>query len=190
MAGFFSLGLVPMMTVAVPLWTLEIGAAPWLIGVALGARAALSVLFSIHGGALIDRLGTTRVMVGCSAVAAVLLPLYPLFPNIGYLILLQLIVGFVQGLAWMSAQTQIGLLSGGEPTFIGRFTFVSTLGNAAGPLAVGIAWDGWGPHGAFGVLGLWAAGALVSVLVLPARVHGRADAARKVHGSRCTAAIA
>lgn len=42
-AGFFSLGIVPMSTVAVPLWALQLGAEPFLIGLAVAARALLSV---------------------------------------------------------------------------------------------------------------------------------------------------
>ena len=56
-AGISSLGLVPMASVVVPLWAIEIGTPPVLMGLALGARSLLLVFFSIHGGALIGRLG-------------------------------------------------------------------------------------------------------------------------------------
>ena len=69
--GFFGLGFVPMMTVAVPLWALEIGATPFMIGLVLGARAALSVVLSIPGGALMDRLGINRI---AAAAAIRLMP--------------------------------------------------------------------------------------------------------------------
>ena len=92
-----------MSTVVVPLWALEIGTAPFLIGIALGARAALSIPFSIHGGALMDRLGPRRIMIASGAGVALLTPLYPILPWIEALIVLQLAVGFFQGFAWMGA---------------------------------------------------------------------------------------
>ena len=60
-AGISGLGIVPMASVVVPLWAVEIGTPPVLLGLALGARSLLLVFFSIHGGALIDRLGTRRM---------------------------------------------------------------------------------------------------------------------------------
>ncbi len=56
-AGISSLGIVPMASVVVPLWAVDIGTPPVLMGLALGARSLVLVFFSIHGGALIDRLG-------------------------------------------------------------------------------------------------------------------------------------
>ncbi len=70
-------------------------------------------------------------------------------PTVAALIVLQLILGFVQGLAWMSAQTRIALLAKGDSSIIGRFTFVSTLGNVIGPPLAGAAWDVFGATGAF-----------------------------------------
>ena len=54
-----------------------------------------------------------------------------------------------------------------DPALMGRFTFISTTGNLAGPLLCGTAWDLWGAHGAFAVIGLWSAGALVTVAFQP-----------------------
>ncbi len=165
--GFFSLGLVPMMTVAVPLWAIEIGASPFMIGLVLGARAALSVVLSIPGGALMDRLGINRIMAGAALLAAAAFPLYTVLPWVGALIVLQLVTGFAQGLLWMGAQTHVSRLRQDDPALIGRFTFVSTSGNLVGPLICGTAWDLWGPAGAFWVLALWSAGALATVALQP-----------------------
>jgi MFS family permease len=166
-AGFFALAIVPMSTVAVPLWALEIGAAPFLIGVAIGVRALLSVLFSIHGGALMDRLGSRRIMIATALVIALVAPLYPLLPWIEAVIGLQLILGFMQGLAWMGAQTHISHLTRNDPAIIGRFAFVSTMGNFAGPLVVGLAWDFVGSVGAFGLIALCGIGLAAAAWTLP-----------------------
>ena len=165
--GFFGLGLVPTMTVAVPLWAIEIGASPFMIGLVLGARAALSVVLSIPGGALMDRLGVNRIMAAAAVLAAIAFPLYTVLPWVGALIVLQLLTGFAQGLLWMGAQTHVSRLRRDDPALIGRFTFVATSGNLVGPLVCGTAWDLWGPAGAFWVLALWSAGALATVAFQP-----------------------
>lgn len=167
-AGFFGLAIVPMSTVAVPLWALELGAAPFMIGLAIGARALLSVLFSIHGGALMDRLGARRIMIVSALVIAVVGPLYPFLPWIEAVIGLQIILGFTQGLAWMGAQTLVSHLTRDDPAIIGRFAFVTTSGNFFAPLAVGLTWDFIGPMGAFGLIGLCGLGIVISASMLPA----------------------
>lgn len=165
--GFFALGLVPMMTVAVPLWAIEIGATPFMIGLVLGSRAALSAILSIPGGALMDRLGINPITAAAALVATIAFPLYAYLPWVGALICLQLLTGFAQGLLWMGAQAQVSRLRQDDPALMGRFTFISTIGNLAGPLLCGTAWDIWGAQGAFLVIGLWSAGALVTVAFQP-----------------------
>lgn len=166
-AGISSLGLVPMASVVVPLWAIEIGTPPVLMGLALGARSLLLVFFSIHGGALIDRLGTRRISIVAAGTAATIAPLYPILPTVAALIVLQLIFGFVQGIAWMSAQTRIALLAKGDSSIIGRFTFVSTLGNVIGPPMAGAAWDVFGAIGAFAVIGVTAVAGFLAAFAFP-----------------------
>lgn len=167
-AGFFSLGIVPMSTVAVPLWALQLGAEPFLIGLAVAARALLSVFFSIHGGALMDRLGVRRIMIVSAVAIMVVGPLYPFVPWIEAVIGLQIILGFAQGLAWMGAQTQVSHLTRDDPAIIGRFAFVTTSGNFIAPLAVGLTWDFVGPTGAFGLIGLCGLGIAIAAAMMPA----------------------
>ena len=139
--GFFGLGFVPMMTVAVPLWALDIGATPLMIGLVLGARAALSVVLSIPGGALMDRLGINRIAAAAAIATAVLFPLYPALPSVAVLIVLQLLTGFAQALVWMAAQAHMGRINRDDPGLMGRFSFVSTSGNLVAPVLCGTAWD-------------------------------------------------
>lgn len=166
-AGISSLGIVPMSSVVVPLWAVDIGTPPVLMGLALGARSLLLVFFSIHGGALIDRLGTRRMSILAAGTTAIVAPLYPILPTVAALIALQLVLGFAQGIAWMSAQTRIALLAKGDSSIIGRFTFVSTLGNVIGPPMVGAAWDLFGATGAFTVIGVSAATGFLAAFAFP-----------------------
>ena len=169
--GFFGLGFVPMTTVAVPLWALDIGATPLMIGLVLGARAALSVVLSIPGGALMDRLGINRIAAAAAIAAAVLFPLYPALPSVAMLILLQLLTGFAQALVWMAAQAHIGRINRDDPGLMGRFSFVSTSGNLVAPVLCGTAWDAFGPIGAFSLIGAWGLATLVVIGSLPRDVR-------------------
>lgn len=176
--GFFGLGFVPMMTVAVPLWALEIGATPFMIGLVLGARAALSVVLSIPGGALMDRLGINRIAATAAIATAVLFPLYPALPSVAVLIVLQLLTGFAQAMVWMAAQAHMGRINRDDPGLMGRFSFVSTSGNLVAPVLCGTAWDVFGPVGAFSVIGAWGLATLVVIGFLPKDVRSDEPVAR------------
>jgi MFS family permease len=156
--GFFSLSLAPMTSLIVPLWALAIGASPGTIGIVVACRAVLPFLLSIHGGALMDRLGTRRMLLLFTAVGTVLSFLYPISKSIVPLVALQLVVGWTHGMGWIGAQIKIAHLSAGAPgstVYAGRFSFITTLGTFLGPLLAGAAWDWLGPWGAFGFIGLW-----------------------------------
>ncbi len=165
--GFFSLGLVPTMWLVVPLWALELGASPLEIGFVIGARALLPLLFSIHGGVVMDRLGVRRVMFWLAGACILLIPLYPLMPWVPALIVLQLLFGLTQSLAWIGAQAQIGELTAGSPVQSGRFGFASVAGTFVGPLMTGVAWDTLGAWGAFAAVTVWCAAMWGSVRFLP-----------------------
>ncbi len=87
-AAFFSVAILPMANLLVPLWALTIGASPFEIGMVMGARALLPFLFAIHAGALVDRIGTRQVMIFSALASAGLSLLYPVLPWIGALIAL------------------------------------------------------------------------------------------------------
>ncbi len=167
-SGFFSLGLVPTMWLVVPLWALALGATPFEIGLVVGARSLLPVLFAIHGGAVMDRLGVRRVMLWLAAACLAMVPAYPLLPSVPALFALQLLFGLAQGLSWVGAQTQIGRLTAGSPAHAGRFSFASTVGTFVGPLLAGLTWDYLGPYGAFALVAAWCAALWLSIRFLPA----------------------
>jgi MFS family permease len=169
--GFFSLSLAPMTSLIVPLWALAIGASAGTIGIVVAARAVLPFLLSIHGGALMDRLGARRMLLIFTAVGTVLSFLYPASRSIALLIALQLVVGWAHGMGWIGAQIKIAQLSAGKAgsaVYAGRFSFITTLGTFLGPLMAGAAWDWLGPWGAFSFIGLWGICLLVACYALPA----------------------
>ncbi|MDA0653377.1 MAG: MFS transporter [Proteobacteria bacterium] len=111
-----------MIQLIVPLWCLlSLGMSATMIGIAAGARSALATVFSIHGGAMLDRLGVRRVMIFCALTSVVLTVLYPLVPvitsvialQLTLIVILQLLTGFLHTIGWIGCQTQIGQLSRG-----------------------------------------------------------------------------
>ena len=56
-AALFSNSLTVLVPIMVPLWLVALGASPFEIGIVVGARYAGPLLFSIHGGAMMDRIG-------------------------------------------------------------------------------------------------------------------------------------
>jgi MFS family permease len=57
--GFFCDSYSELFNIVVPLWALYLGYSPFEIGLLVGARSVLSFLLAIHGGALVDRFGTS-----------------------------------------------------------------------------------------------------------------------------------
>ncbi|MCH7710784.1 MAG: MFS transporter [Proteobacteria bacterium] len=166
-AGLFGNGLTDMMNVAVPLWALTLGASATEIGIIVGARNVLPLFLAIHGGVLMDRMGTRRVMFFFAAMATALAPLYPALPWLPALVVLQMFIGLATILTWVGAQTLIVQLTGGDTAHLGRFTFVTRIGTFSGPILIGVMWDLLGPWGAFSFAGVWGLGLLASIRMIP-----------------------
>ncbi len=139
-----------MIQLLVPLWCLiSLGMSATMIGIIVGARSFLAVIFSIHSGAMLDRLGVRRVMVFCAVASVALSLLYPLVPvftsvvmiQFVLIIILQLLTGFLHTIGWIGSQTQIGQLTRGSPKHMGRFTAVTNVASFFTPPIVGWAWD-------------------------------------------------
>ena len=176
-AGVFSNGSAVIASVIVPLWMLQIDPSPLLVGIALGARQLLPVLLSIHGGALMDRIGIRRVMLWFAVTGAVVPFLFPLFPYFAAVVLLQALSGIASTMGWIGTQAQIGAIMKGETRYAGRVTFFNRFAILAGPPAIGAAWDIGGPWGGFGFLGFWGIALLLACIALPKPKDG--DARRR-----------
>jgi MFS family permease len=161
-----------MTTVVVPLWALTLGPSAFMIGVVLGARHFLTLLLSIHSGALMDRLGARRVMVFFAVICIALPVFYPMVPSIWALIGLQMLMGLATSTGWTGAQTLIGQIMKGNPIYAGRLSFSIRIGVFLSPPIIGITWDNLGPWWAFSIMSLWATGSLIASLSLPATHPG------------------
>lgn len=165
--GLFSATQAGLIAVVMPLWLLRIEASPVMIGLAVGSYNLLPFLFSIQGGALMDRLGARRVMLAFALVGAAVPLLYPLLPFVWAVLGLQMVAGLAATMGWVGAQTLVGQVMHARPDYAGRFTFFGVLGNFVGPPLAGAAWDALGPWGGFGVLFAWTVFQLCAVLALP-----------------------
>ena len=165
--GFFSLSQIPMMTLIIPLWALDIGASAFWIGMAIAMRAVLAMFFSIQTGAIMDRLGTRRVTLTLGTLGTLLVLLYPLIPSVTGMLALQVIVGFLHLTCWIGAQALVGRMTNGEPALMGRFSFLATLGNFLGPFLAGLAFHHLGAWGAFGMVSIWSLAFVTITFAVP-----------------------
>jgi predicted MFS family arabinose efflux permease len=102
------------------------------------------------------------------AIVGILVPLlYPVFPVLWALIIFQLFSGLADSLGWVGAQTLVGQVMRGEALYTGRMSFCTRIGLFAGPPLGGLAWDLFGPWGAFSMMSLWSLGVFLSVLSIP-----------------------
>lgn len=167
LTGAFGNSTENVTSVIIPLWAVSLGASPVMIGIIIGSRHLLTMLFSIHGGALMDRLGTRRVLVAVSLIGAVVPLLVPLTPFIWTTILIQMIAGFSSTFGWMGAQAQVGEIMKGSAVHAGRMSFVLRFAQLGGPPAAGFAWDLGGPWGGFSFWAFWGTCLFLSSLALP-----------------------
>ncbi len=153
--AFFTGNLLPMISVVMPLWALELGAGPLVIGLIIASRQVLVVTLSIHGGALQDRLGPRRVIMVLGLAGAAAVGLIPVFAFIWAAIVLQMISGFAESTNWIGAQALVGRLLKGQPLYTGRLTAAARTGGFIGPLLTGLAWEHLGAGAAFGFVAMW-----------------------------------
>ncbi|MCH8917580.1 MAG: MFS transporter [Alphaproteobacteria bacterium] len=162
--GLTGNGVAMMLKVIIPLWAIQLNFTATEIGIAIGLSALLPFLFSIHGGVLMDRLGTRRVTMVYAVTNALMCPLYPMFPSFAAVVMLQLITGLTSNMVWVGAQTLIVRFTKGKTTLIARFSVAARCGTLSAPVLIGAIWDLAGAWGAFAFVG--AAGTLVVVALL------------------------
>ena len=167
-AAFFTGNLNPIMAVVMPLWALELGASPLVIGLIISSRQILTVTFSIHSGALMDRFGARLVIIVLGFAGAATLGLYPVLPFIWAAILLQMISGFAETTNWIGTQALVGQLLKGHAVYAGRMTASARAGGFVGPLLTGLVWEHIGPFGAFSFLAGWVLCGVVAAWFVPA----------------------
>lgn len=172
--GLFSTSLFYIGSVIIPLYAYTMNPSPLLFGLLFSLPHLLPLVLSIHGGAMMDKLGARRVMLVVTAVGAIVPLFYPLTPSIWALMILQMLLGLSESFGWLGAQTMIGQYMQGRTLYAGRLSAIIRISQLAAPPLAGIAWDVWGPWGAFILMSVWASGAVLCVLWLPARPPGEA----------------
>ena len=180
-AGLFSIGGGNMVAVAVPLMLLAQGTPAYMIGLVMGARHFLPVLFAIHSGTLMDRLGPRRVMMVCGVLATLIPLAYPLTSLLWLVTVLQTLLGFAASTCWVGAQTVVGQRMRGDAATASRLSFAVQIGTLVSPAIAGSAWDWLGDWGAFGFMSIWGLGLLGSALLLP-KEEGEPGRARVSRG--------
>ena len=172
-AGLFSFTMVLISSLIVTLLAVQLTKSEFLIGLIVGSRYFLTLALSIHGGALMDRLGTRRVMIAFALVAAVaplLFPLALLLPfgaAIILIILLQMLAGVSAAMVWVGAQALSGHIMKGHRLYVGRMTAIVRLGAFFGPIIFGYIWDQTGVTTTFVLMALWSALGFWCVLKIP-----------------------
>jgi MFS family permease len=165
--GFAGNGVAMMLKVVIPLWAIELGFSASQIGIAISLSSLLPFLLSIHGGVLMDRLGTRRVTMTFAVTTALLCPLYPVFPFFAAMLALQLITGLTSSMVWVGAQSLIVRFTKGQTRLIARFSVAARCGTLLGPVAIGTIWDLAGPWGAFFFAGACGLLVLVALKAVP-----------------------
>ncbi len=172
--GLFTTSIFQIASVVIPLYAYTMNPSPLMFGLVFSAMQVLPFLFSIHAGALMDRLGARRVMLACTTLGAIVPLFYPAAPWLWALVFLQLFLGLAESMGWLGAQTMIGQYMYGKTVYAGRLSFIIRIGQlGAGPMA-GVAWDLTGPWGAFAMMSAWALGGVACALLLPPHPPHRA----------------
>lgn len=161
--GLFTNAVWDMLSVVVPLYAVAVGLNAAQIGMIVAARSLLPALLSIHGGILMDELGTRRVLMWVAAASLALPLLIPLSGWFTALLVLQLLLGLATGLAMTASQTWSLRTSQGMTVVLARYSIATRVGTFIGPIVVGAVWDLLGAWIAFGCVALCSAGTIACV---------------------------
>lgn len=166
-SGFFCDSYTELFTIIVPFYAVYLGMTPIEIGILVAARAFLPFFLAIHGGVMLDRFGTRRVMIIVSVVCLIVPMLFPLMPLLPVMMVLQTAGGLAGTWAWVGCQTQAVQVSNADTAFVSRFSFFARCGAMSGPIVIGAIWDLAGPWISFMVASLWGGVFLVTSLLIP-----------------------
>tara|TARA_Y100000588_G_scaffold298312_1_gene319239 strand:+ start:518 stop:1756 length:1239 start_codon:yes stop_codon:yes gene_type:complete len=166
--GLFGMGYIDVFSFLIPLYAIDLNMSATEIGMLVGFRTVLTLIFSIHIGTLMDRFGTLRVMKICTLFGMVLAPIYPLTDSFLGLLILQILVGGAVSFGWAGGQTLIAQITGGDAEYIGRFSFASRVGTTIAPLVAGAIWDFGGAWPGYLLGFAWGGALMVTLSIAPA----------------------
>ena len=165
--GLFGMGYIDIFSFLIPLYAISLKMSATEIGLLVGFRTVLTLLFSIHVGTLMDRFGTLRLMKTCTLAAMALAPLYPLTESFYSLLALQVLVGGAVSFGWAGGQTLIAQITKGDAEYIGLFSFASRVGTTVAPLVAGTIWDFGGAWPSYLLGCSWGGILLVTLIFAP-----------------------
>ena len=165
--AFFTGSPFIMLSVIMPLWALELGSSPFVIGLIISSRQILVITMAVHSGALLDRFGPRIVILVMGCIGAFTMAFFPIFPFLAVIIVLQMISGFAETTTWIGAQTLVGRLLGGRSVYAGRMTAVARVGGFIGPWVTGLTWQYLDSDFAFWFVAWWVFMGGITAVMLP-----------------------
>ncbi len=155
--GIFSMALIDVFVFLIPVYAgKSLGMSDGEIGTLVGARSIVSLLLSIHGGALMDRFGVRRVTLFFIGIVVMCGPIFAASTTFWALLVLQAVSGFAISMGWSGAQTLIARISEGDAEYIGRFSSFARIGTTTAPVIAGFLFDLGGAPLAYGFGTFWA----------------------------------
>lgn len=137
--GAYGFSFSIMVGFLIPLRAMELGAPIELIGLIVGAGAAVPALLSVPSGELADRLGPRKTYIISTLVSGLATLVGAVTQSYWVLLVVQLVSGFGRSTAWLASQTY--LTSVGRPeeraTITGRMSFATNAGMIVAPLVIG-----------------------------------------------------
>lgn len=155
-----------MMAPLVPLFGLELGASPAVIGLLVSAGYALPLFLAIAAGSLVDRRGPRPLIIGGAIGLTVSPLLVAVLPGLAALVAAQLVLGSSHLLVIVAAQAHVASRGEGRATerSFGWYTTFVSIGQLTGPLLAGLLIDATSFPAAFALTGLVAGLGLLSAL--------------------------
>lgn len=175
-----------MLIVAVPVYGLELGASPLVLGIVLSAQYLLPLLLAIPLGGIVSRFGgRATLLVGASIMVAGLLSMHA-WDGYAGLVTGQLLVGLAHLQMVLSAQTIISNLGTGVrlEQYFGWYSTWLSGGQVIGPLLAGALLKSSGTEYVFLVMALFALVSGVVTLRLNGQARERIRVTRKQAGFR------
>ena len=148
------------------LFALQLGASAFTVGLLMALFAVLPMLLSVSAGRLIDRTGPRVPLIAAFAVLALGTAAPFAFPYLEVLFVTTTVVGTAFMVVHIAMNSVFGAHGTPEQRAM-NFSWLAlgfSVSNSIGPLAAGLAIDGFGHANAFLVLGIFPAVALALVL--------------------------
>ncbi|MDX5335521.1 MAG: MFS transporter [Marinobacter sp.] len=180
-----------MLIVVVPVYGLQLGASPLVLGAVLSAQYLLPLALAIPLGGVVSRFGGRATLItGAGLMVAGLLAMH-LWPGFGGLIAGQLLVGLAHLQMVLAAQTIIANLGTGPrlEKYFGWYSTWLSGGQVIGPLLAGLLLNASGTAYVFLVMAAFALVAGLVGLWLTGQATERIQVTRKQAGFRAQWAL-